>query len=73
MIELERTKPSEYGEMKILLINEVFGTTSTGKICAQIAEEMEAKGNEVRVAYGRWKMCQLNIKNLHIILALILK
>lgn len=55
MIELERTKPSEYGEMKILLINEVFGTTSTGKICAQIAEEMEAKGNEVRVAYGRWK------------------
>lgn len=41
--------------MKVLLINEVFGTTSTGKICAQIAEEMEAKGNEVRVAYGRWK------------------
>lgn len=51
----ERAKAFEYRKMKILLINEVFGTTSTGKICAQIAEEMEAKGNEVRVAYGRWK------------------
>lgn len=41
--------------MKVLLINEVLGTTSTGKICAQIAEEMEDKGCEVQVAYGRWK------------------
>lgn len=40
--------------MRVLLINEVFGTTSTGKICAQIAEQMEAEGNEVKVAYGRW-------------------
>ena len=40
--------------MKILLINEVLGTTSTGKICAQIAEQLEAAGNEVKVAYGRW-------------------
>lgn len=51
----EKAKAFEYGKMKVLLINEVFGTTSTGKICAQIAEEMEAKGNEVKVAYGRWK------------------
>lgn len=40
--------------MRVLLINEVFGTTSTGKICAQIAEQLEAEGNEVKVAYGRW-------------------
>ncbi len=40
--------------MRVLLINEVFGTTSTGKICAQIAEKMEQQGNEVKVAYGRW-------------------
>lgn len=40
--------------MRVLLINEVLGTTSTGKICAQIAEQMEANGNEVKVAYGRW-------------------
>lgn len=40
--------------MRVLLINEVFGTTSTGKICAQIAEQMEAKGHEVKVAFGRW-------------------
>lgn len=40
--------------MRVLLINEVFGTTSTGKICAQIAEKLEAEGHEVKVAYGRW-------------------
>lgn len=40
--------------MRVLLINEVFGTTSTGKICAQIAEEMDAEGHEVKVAFGRW-------------------
>lgn len=40
--------------MRVLLINEVFGTTSTGKICAQIAEQMEAEGHEVKVAFGRW-------------------
>lgn len=40
--------------MRVLLINEVFGTTSTGKICAQIAEQLEMEGNEVKVAYGRW-------------------
>lgn len=40
--------------MKVLLINEVFGTTSTGKICAQIARQMESDGHEVKVAFGRW-------------------
>lgn len=40
--------------MRILLINGVLGTTSTGKICAQIAEQMEAEGHEVKVAFGRW-------------------
>lgn len=40
--------------MRVLLINEVFGTTSTGKICAQIAEQLETEGCEVKVAYGRW-------------------
>lgn len=40
--------------MRILLINEVFGTTSTGKICAQIAEQYEKEGHTVKVAYGRW-------------------
>ena len=41
-------------EMRILLINEVLGTTSTGKISAQIAEQLEMEGNEVKVAFGRW-------------------
>lgn len=40
--------------MKVLLINEVFGTTSTGKICARIAEQYEAEGDEVRAAFGRF-------------------
>ena len=40
--------------MRVLLLNEVFGTTSTGIICAQIAKQMEADGHEVKVAFGRW-------------------
>ncbi|MCM1173556.1 MAG: glycosyltransferase [Blautia sp.] len=40
--------------MKVLLINEVLGTTSTGKICAQLAEQFEKDGHEVKAAYGRW-------------------
>ncbi len=35
-------------------MNEVLGTTSTGKICAGIAENYEAQGHEVKVAFGRW-------------------
>lgn len=39
--------------MKILLVNVVCGIKSTGRICTDIAEELEAKGHEVRIAYGR--------------------
>lgn len=39
--------------MKLLLINEVLGTGSTGKIVKGLAEEYLAKGWDVRVAYGR--------------------
>ena len=42
---------SEY--MKILLINAVCGTGSTGKICAELAEKYEKDGHEVKIAYGR--------------------
>lgn len=39
--------------MKVLFINSVCGIGSTGKICARLAEEFEAKGHEVKIAYGR--------------------
>ena len=39
--------------MKLLLINPVCGILSTGRVCAAIAEEYEAKGWEVKIAYGR--------------------
>lgn len=39
--------------MKVLLINAVCGTGSTGKICAEIARKYEAEGHEVKIAYGR--------------------
>ncbi len=39
--------------MKILLINEVCGRTSTGRICAEIAARYEAAGHKVKIAYGR--------------------
>ncbi len=38
---------------RLLLINPVCGILSTGRICADIAREYEAKGWDVRIAYGR--------------------
>ena len=38
---------------RILLINSVCGTGSTGKICGEIARRYEAEGHEVKIAYGR--------------------
>ena len=39
--------------MKVLMINSVCGIRSTGRICTDIAREMEAQGHEVKIAYGR--------------------
>lgn len=39
--------------MRVLIINEVCGIGSTGKICEQIAMEYDAQGHTVRIAYGR--------------------
>ena len=39
--------------MKVLFINAVCGTGSTGKICAELAEKYEQEGHEVKIAYGR--------------------
>lgn len=39
--------------MKILMINVVCGIRSTGRICTDLAEALEAQGHEVKIAYGR--------------------
>lgn len=39
--------------MKVLIINEVCGIGSHGKICADIAKDYLKENNEVKVAYGR--------------------
>lgn len=39
--------------MKVLMINSVCGIRSTGRICTDLALELKAQGNEVRIAYGR--------------------
>ena len=39
--------------MKLLVINAVCGTGSTGRIAAKIASEYEAKGWDVKFGYGR--------------------
>lgn len=39
--------------MKVLLVNSVCGIGSTGRICTDLAQEFEAKGDEVKIAYGR--------------------
>lgn len=39
--------------MKVLLINSVCGIGSTGRICTDLAQQLEAEGNDVKIAYGR--------------------
>lgn len=42
--------------MKILMINSVCGILSTGRICTDLALELEKKGHTVKIAYGRKKV-----------------
>lgn len=39
--------------MKVLMINSVCGIKSTGRICTDLAAELEKRGHTVRIAYGR--------------------
>lgn len=39
--------------MKVLFINSVCGIGSTGRICVELAKELEASGHEVKIAFGR--------------------
>ena len=39
--------------MKVLFINSVCGIGSTGRICTDLAQKLEAEGCEVKIAYGR--------------------
>ena len=42
--------------MKIVMINSVCGVKSTGRICTDLAKELEKNGHEVKIAYGRDKV-----------------
>lgn len=39
--------------MRVLFINSVCGIGSTGRICTDLAQQLEAEGNEIKIAYGR--------------------
>lgn len=39
--------------MKYLFINSVCGIRSTGRICTDLAQQLEAQGHQCRIAYGR--------------------
>lgn len=39
--------------MKVLMINSVCGIGSTGRICTDIAERLQADGHDCMIAYGR--------------------
>lgn len=39
--------------MRVLLINSVCGTGSTGRICTELAQKFESEGHTVKIAYGR--------------------
>ncbi len=49
--------------MKILMINSVCGIGSTGKICTDLADALESRGHEVKIAYGRGKVPETFQKN----------
>ena len=51
--------------MKVLLINSVCGIRSTGRICTDIAQTLEAEGHESKVAYGRERVPQQLQKYAH--------
>lgn len=51
-IEIESKSIGEE-EMKILMINSVCGIRSTGRICTDLAQELERQGHTVKIAYGR--------------------
>lgn len=40
-------------QKKALIINSVCGVLSTGRICGELAKDLESQGFEVRIAYGR--------------------
>lgn len=40
-------------KMRALMINAVCGIRSTGRICTDLAEELETQGYEVKIAYSR--------------------
>lgn len=39
--------------MKVLMINSVCGIRSTGRICTDLADVLQAKGHECKIVYGR--------------------
>lgn len=39
--------------MKVLFVNSVCGIGSTGRICTDLAKQLEIDGSEVKIAYGR--------------------
>ena len=39
--------------MKVLIINSVCGIRSTGRICVDLATDLDSKGHIVKIAYGR--------------------
>ena len=48
--------------MKVLMINSVCGVRSTGRICTDLAQMLEAKGHEVKIAYGRMAVPEMHQK-----------
>ena len=44
--------------MKVLMINVVCGIRSTGRICTDLATELEKQGHVVKIAYGREQVPQ---------------
>ncbi len=48
--------------MRVLMINSVCGIRSTGRICTDLADILEKKGHEVKIAYGRENVLETHKK-----------
>lgn len=51
---IKRGKPTRRNILRILFINEVCGTTSTGRIVCELADHLTREGHECKIAYGRF-------------------
>ena len=50
--------------MKYLFVNSVCGIRSTGRICTDLAQQLEKQGHICKIAYGRVDEVRKHLENM---------